>query len=91
LTPAENPAGLNDLIFERSRAKYSKTKDEAEKEILTQSDFGPGNESLQEYLKTTTQKFSKRENVVEHSGDAYKKAIDANNERWFYKKTAAEV
>jgi len=91
LVPADNPAGLTELIFERSRHKYSKTKEEAEKEILTQSDYGENSDSLQEYLKSTTKKLSKRENIVEHSSGAYKKAIDANNARWFYKKTITEV
>lgn len=85
LPPAEEPDGLSESVMSKSREKYGKNIAVVEKEISEAAEFVTVEENVSEFIKKKSREMDKSKNDTDLEGKMYKKIIDADNNRWFYR------
>ncbi len=91
LPPASDPVNLSEEIYEESRKKYARNRDEVEKEIAEVAQYNNTLSQADDFYKKQTIKIEKSQSVVtDEAGESYKKILDTDNKRWFYKTNQQE-
>jgi len=85
LPPTSNPENTTEDVIEMSRKKYGREIHTVENEISKSAEYGMLETSMQDLIKQKEKDIKKSQNTTEVEGDKYRKVIDANNDRWYYK------
>jgi hypothetical protein len=87
LPPVSDAADLADEVTAASRRKYAHPRQQVEKDIAEAADMVLTQETVANFVGQAHRKLEKTSNEVSLGEDRYRKVVDSDNERWYYKIT----